>query len=82
MSIEVVRKGIRSPVGADQWLVKDSETDEHFIVSGVHALITGWEVLAFPSDADGNVTDWLEVAGWRGATHEAVIAALAERRAA
>jgi hypothetical protein len=54
---------------------------EHFVVSGVDAMFSGWEVLAFPADKNGEVTDWLEVAGWRGpsATHEAVVAALEQR---
>ena len=54
---------------------------EHFVVSGVEAPITGWEVLAFPADEKGEVISWVEEAGWRGdsATHEAVITALEQR---
>ena len=50
-----------------------AEDGRYFIVSGVDALFTGWEVLVFPADKEGEVTDWLETTGGRGITHEEAI---------
>lgn len=50
--------------------------DEFFVVSSVVAGFTGFETLAFRADASGVVTDWMDVAGGRGMTREAVIAEL------
>ncbi len=34
---------------------------------------TGWEVLVFACDATGHVSDWGEVAGGKGVTHQEAI---------
>ena len=67
-----------SPTGAEQYLVQDQRTGSYYIVSGVFALFTGWEVLVFPGDSDGEVTDWGEVAGHRGITFTEAILELEE----
>ena len=73
-TIEVIKKGLDGFNG-DAWLVKRG--DEYFIVSGTTAMFTGWEVLVFPADEKGAVTNWGEVAGGRGISHEDAIAELA-----
>jgi hypothetical protein len=50
--------------------------DEHFVVSSVVAPYTGAETLVFPADADGEVADWIDVAGGRGVSREEAIAEL------
>lgn len=73
--VEMVRELERSSTGARQCVVKRG--DEHFLVSSVNAYDTEqFETLAFPSDAEGNVTSWTEVAGGIGRTREATIAEL------
>ena len=64
--IRPIRNLGHSPSGAQQYLVQDTRTDKYYVVSGVVAMFTGWEVLIFEGDAEGNVTDWGEVAGGRG----------------
>jgi len=50
-----------------------------YVVSTAEDPYTGIEeTLAFPSDADGNVLSWGEVAGGRHATREEVIQELAK----
>jgi hypothetical protein len=49
---------------------------DYFVVSSVDAY-SGPETLAFRTDSQGEVTDWHEAAGWRGASREEVIAELA-----
>ena len=92
MAIKIIRKDLPNFAGW-AWLVQDEATQEHFMVSRAYADPTnpfvqlaslfgdsrgGWEVLVFPADADGNVTDWHEVAGHAGEdyTHEDAIADL------
>jgi hypothetical protein len=65
LTIEIVRQDIRSPA-----------TGQHYIVSGVSAMFSRWEVLVFPADEKGEVTSWTEVAGGRGISHEDAIADL------
>lgn len=77
-NIEIVQKHLPGDWTGDVWLVKDTDTDEHFVVSGTDAAFTGWEVLVFPADAEGEVTNWIEVAGGRGISHEDAIAELGE----
>lgn len=47
--------------------------DAYFVVSSAHVPFSGFETLAFPANADGEIEDWLEAAGWRGATRQEVI---------
>lgn len=77
--VELVRDLPDSPTGAKQKLVVDTETGQHYVASGVVALITGWEVLVFKCDANGGITDWLEVAGGRGISHAQAIGDLEDR---
>lgn len=69
MQVEIVRE-----INARQVLVKRG--DEYFVVSSINAPFSGPETLAFPATAEGDVTGYLEVAGWRGATRDEVIAQL------
>ena len=73
--VKTIRKNLPNFNG-DAWLVKKG--DDYFVVSGAQAMITGWEVLVFPADKDGEVTDWGEIPGGRAITHEQAIAELAE----
>jgi hypothetical protein len=73
MATEILRKHLENFLG-DAWLVKNG--DKYFVVSGVNAMFSGWEVLVFPADEHGEVTSWSEVAGGRGITHEEAIADL------
>lgn len=61
-------------------LVQNEETREFFVVSTVIPHISEYdgdfETLAFRSDEEGNITDWLEVAGGRNMTTSEVIEAL------
>lgn len=54
-----------------QWLLKAG--DDYYVASGVTAAFTGWEVLVFPADENGEITNWGEVAGGRGITHEQAV---------
>lgn len=75
MKVEIIKKGVSG--FRDAWLVKRG--DKYFIASGVVAFDTGqWEVLVFPADKDGKVTNWGEVAGGRGISHEDAIKELEE----
>lgn len=56
----------KSPSGARPYLVKDTRSGQHYVLSGVVAPYSGWEVLAFKADETGEVTDWMDVAGGRG----------------
>lgn len=58
---------------------EDFEPTEYFIVSGVNAMFSGWEVLVFPSDKDGEVQSWAEVVGGRDIDHETAIDWLVEK---
>jgi hypothetical protein len=48
---------------------------EYVVVSATHAMFSGPETYIFPADADGNVTNWGELAGsYRGGLdHEAAL---------
>lgn len=76
--VEILDRNVNADTArCEQWLVKRG--DDYFVVSGVDAPFSGWEVLAFPADKDGNVTDWCEVAGSRGnVTHEDIVRELAQ----
>lgn len=50
---------------------------KHFVVSATVAPFSGPETLVFLADANGEVTNWIEVAGGRGSLdHEDAIADL------
>jgi hypothetical protein len=51
----------------------DRDKEEYFVVSSVMAPYTGFETLAFRASEDGEVINWLHVAGGRGMTREDVI---------
>lgn len=77
--VEILRRDLPDFSG-DAWLVgvKKFPKGKYFVVSGTYAAFSGWEVLVFPADSKGNVTDWGEVAGGREMTHEEAIADLEE----
>jgi len=50
--------------------------DDYFAVSSVNAEFTGPETLVFPATAEGDVTEWLQVAGGRGMSRQEAIAEL------
>jgi hypothetical protein len=77
--VQFVRELPRSASLAAQVLVRDRVTGQHYVVSSVVALFSGFETLVFRADAKGEVTDWLEVAGGRGVSREDAIADLDER---
>ena len=71
MKVDILNKGL-SGFKSDAWHVKRDD-GKYFIVSGVIAMFSGWEVLVFPSNEKGEVISWGEVAGGRGITHENAI---------
>lgn len=60
----------------DAILVKDKVTGNKFVVSGVNAPFTGWEVLVFRANKNGEVNSYTAVAGGKGITHDQAIADL------
>ena len=70
MTVEILQKGLPGFSG-DAWHVR--KDGKYYIVSGVHAMFTGWEVLIFPSNEKGEVESWGEVGGGRGISHEEAI---------
>lgn len=42
---------------------------QYFVVSGLTSTQTGWEVLIFPSDENGDFLAWSEVLNGQGLTH-------------
>jgi hypothetical protein len=75
-SVEFVRELKPMRPSAVQALVRGTD-GRHFVVSSVTAMLSGPETLVFEADTDGNVTDWLEVAGGRGMSRDEAIADLA-----
>lgn len=73
--IEIVRELPVTPTGAEQVLVKKGE--DYFVVSSVEAPVSGFETLVFPANAEGEITDWCQVAGGHGMVREEAIADLA-----
>lgn len=56
---------------------------KHYVVSATVAPFSGPETLVFQADANGQVTNWVEVAGGRGSlNHEVAIADLLNTLAA
>jgi hypothetical protein len=76
MKTKIIKKGLPGWI-SQAWLVEFN--GKYFVVSGVSALFTGWEVLVFESDKNGEVKNMQEIAGGRGITHEQAIEDL-ERR--
>ena len=74
MSVEIVRELPGTPSGAKQVLVKKG--DSHFVVSSVNVRGSGPETLVFPADKDGEILDWIEVAGGKRYSREEAIADL------
>jgi hypothetical protein len=81
--VKVLRKGLEDFRG-DAWLVSIARPAKlgycniktrYYVVSGVVAFGTGWEVLIFPADKNGKVERYIEVCGGRGSgyTHEDAI---------
>lgn len=68
--LQFVKNLDRTSAGADQRLYLDKETGDYYVLSGVVAMYTGWEILAFPADEKGEVTDWGEITGGRGIDFE------------
>lgn len=71
--LEVLKTAIPEFFNGQAWLVKDPGTGQHFAVSGTVAPFTGWEVLVFPCNSEGEPESWGEVAGGRGVSHEDAI---------
>jgi len=76
MKAKIIKKGLNGFTG-DAWLIKIN--DDFYVVSGTYAMFSGWEVLVFPSDSEGNVTSWGEIAGGRGIPHEDAIQRLCKK---
>lgn len=52
---------------------------QYFIASGLTSSQTGWEVLIFPADENGDFIVWSEVLNGTGLTHWEAIDAFIER---
>ena len=70
MKTATLLKTQESEVGADQRVyrldpphVEDGETHDIVVVSAVYALFSGPETYIFPGTADGEITDFGELAG-------------------
>jgi hypothetical protein len=74
MNVEVVKDVTRGDYATKQTLVKRG--DEYFVVSSANIPFSGFETLVFPADAEGEITDWIEVAGGRGMSHQEAITEL------
>lgn len=74
--VEIVRELPVSRSGASQVLVKRG--DAYFVVSSVVVPYSGFETLVFPATAEGEITDWLEVAGGKKMSREEALADLDE----
>ena len=87
MNIVIVKDLPDSPSGAKRLLVRNDKF-EYFVVSTVNTSIFGLngpipimeinETLVFPSDPNGNITDWCEVAGGKDFSREEALADLAK----
>lgn len=73
-TVVVVKELPVSASGTTQVVVRRGE--RHYVVSSVHAY-SGFETLVFGGEADGEITNWLEIAGGRGMSRDAAIADLA-----
>ena len=68
-NVKIIKKKVKG--FGDAWLVKKGKN--FYVVSGVDAMFSGWEVLVFKSNKKGEVENWLDVAGGRGMTHEEAV---------
>ena len=75
--IKIIKELPITQTGAHQVLVKKGK--KFYVVSSVHAMFSGFETLVFPADKDGEVTNWIDVAGGRGMSREEAIEDLASR---
>lgn len=73
MAVEVVKRNLKGFLGEAN-LVKRG--DDYYVVSSVRLPLTGFETLVSPADAEGEVTDWGDVAGGRGFSQAEAIADL------
>lgn len=73
MEVEFVRE-INDPGRASQCLVRKG--DAYFVVSSCDVPFSGPETLVFKSDAEGDITEWGEVAGGKRMSREEAIADL------
>lgn len=71
MAVKVIRELPITKSGAEQVLVE--KDGKYFVVSSVLAMFSGFETLVFPANAQGEVTDWREVAGGRGVSRKDAI---------
>jgi len=62
--MQIIKRLDNSPTGAKQTLVKHN--GEYYVVSEVIAMYSGLETLIFPSNSEGEVTDYCDVGGARG----------------
>lgn len=53
-------------LNSTQALIQENDSSEYFVASYAWVSFTGSEVLVFPSDENGEITDWGEVDGGRG----------------
>lgn len=62
------------PFEYEDWCDETKTYHEYVVVSATVAMFSGPETLAFPANANGEVTDWGELAGFRNCLdHEAVL---------
>jgi hypothetical protein len=59
-------------------VVRDIKTRKMYVLSEAFVPYTGQEILVFNARNDGDVVDWLEVAGGRGITWDEAILSLLE----
>ena len=55
MESQIIEKMLPGFLG-EAWLIKLRE--KYYVVSGVSAMFSGWEVLVFSADEHGEVTSW------------------------
>ena len=75
MKVQILNKKLQNFTG-EAWLVKKGK--KHYVVSGTDAFYSGWEVLVFECNKDGEVTNWSDVCGGRGVSHDEAINELEE----
>ncbi len=75
MTVEILDKNLPNFKGK-AWHVKNG--DKYYVVSGVDAMFSGWEVLIFPSNENAEVPSFIEVGGGRGCSFEEAIRQIEE----
>ena len=73
--VEVIKKDLNGFTGT-AWLLKKGR--RYFVASGTHAMFSGWEVLVFRSDKNGEITSWSDVCGGKGISMNEAIEQLQE----